>query len=142
MASRRAARPFPPGNLHPHAASFSRLDRPIHSSPPRKAGLSVPCSSSSSFDEVLSPHSWIRSAVSSAGLFVESTLSQVAAATTTPGAEKQGWDEWMREWRPGRKGIVKGMESVQLLPGWAVQRYRSPRKAMHSGGYYAFSLES
>jgi len=65
-----------------------------------------------------------RLALRSAGSVLAATASQSSAATSS-GPERQSWEDWMKDWRPGRKTNAKGLESLHILPGWAVQRYVS-----------------
>ncbi|CAD6583113.1 MAG: deubiquitinating enzyme [Tremellales sp. Tagirdzhanova-0007] len=44
------------------------------------------------------------------------------------GPKKQGWKRWFKDWTLRRKRGVKGVESIHLLPGWAVQYHRETDK--------------
>ncbi len=61
--------------------------------------------------------------------FANSGTTEPSAKSQAALGKKRRWEGWRKGWRLSRKRLSKGTDSVQLLPGWATQRYHySPAK--------------
>jgi len=117
--------------------------------------MSPPSRLPSSFSTYLSTStiaSKARSALVTAGSYVASTAAQLptsgssSSSTSTSSnrssadniGKKQTWEEWARDWTDGRKNVIKGYESIHVLPGWAVKKHRAKVKDDERVSFFMF----
>lgn len=62
-------------------------------------------------------------------------LTPLSTDNPSSGRKEQGWEGWLRPWRPGRKQRFRGVPAIEVLPGWAVQEYLPPHDPVDSGNY-------